>query len=460
MTREAVVEPGAFGPRAAILEEGRLLLFLDPPTAGECVADRLFLGRVLRVEPRMNAAFLDLGTGSEGFLTGKDARFLAADARALPIGRLLREGQKVMVQGLREADEDKRARVTTDIRLFGLFLIHRPHAPVSEVSERARGRLREDLAERAQRLFPEGGFALRRHAAAVDDATLLAEAEALRARFRALGERARRRPTPGPLGEMEDPLHAILRLCLDEEVKAITVADAALAAALKRLMERLPARLRPELRRLPDGRDAFALTGVTAQLEEALAPVVPLAGGGRVVIEPTLACVAIDVDGVARTALEIDLEAAATIGRQVRLRNLGGNIIVDFIDLTRPGDRKRLEDALRRAFRDDPAQAQVHPMSPLGIVQISRARRGRPLAARYRRPCRCCGAPGREPSLEARIEELFQVLRFLPRPPQRLRAGSELVGRLRQLEPGWLHGIPLVSDPELAPDAWQLEGET
>lgn len=455
MTREAAVEPGAFGPRAGVLADGRLVLFLDPPLPGEAVTDALFLARVTRVEPRMNAAFLDLGGGLEGFATAKDLRRGAGAERPLPVERLVREGQRLIVQGVREADEDKRARFTTDVRLFGLFLVHRPLAAETDVSGRARGRLREELRERAHRLFPQGGFVLRRHAAGVEDEVLREEAARLAARWQRLRQAARRR-TPGPLEQADEPLEAYVRTFHDEEVRRVLVADATLAARLRTLLGRLPAKLRPELHRLPDGRDAFEDTGVYAQLDEALAPVVPLRGGGRIVVEPALACVAIDVDGEGRPALEIDLEAAAEIGRQVRLRNLGGNIVVDFIDLTRPGERRRLEDALKRAFRDDPGQVQVHGMSPLGIVQISRARRGRPLAARYRRPCRCCGAPGRAASLEARIEDLHRQLRHARTLP-RVRAGGELVGRLRELAPPWLDGLEIAVDPELAPDAFVLE---
>jgi Rne/Rng family ribonuclease len=457
MTREAVVEPGAFGPLAAILEDGRLVLFLDPPLPGEAVTDALFLARVVRVEPRMNAAFLDLGDGLEGFATAKDLRRGAGSDRPLPVERLVREGERLIVQGVREADEDKRARFTTDVRLFGLFLVHRPLATETDVSGRARGRLREELRERARHLFPEGGFVLRRHAAAVDDRVLREEAARLAARWREIRRQATERRAPGPLAGTGDAFEEFLRIFLDEEVRRVVVADAALAARLRGLLDRLPAKLRPELRRLPDGGDAFAGSGVLAQLDEALAPVVRLPGGGRIVIEPTLACVAIDVDGEGRAALDIDLEAAAEIGRQVRLRNLGGSIVVDFLDLTRPGDRRRLEDALKSAFRDDPAQVQVHGMSPLGIVQISRARRGRPLAARWRRPCRCCGTAGREPSLEARIEELFRDIRSRAQPPRRVRVGDELAARLRQLALPWTEGLDLLADPQLAPDGFVAE---
>ena len=127
----------------------------------------------------------------------------------------------------------------------------------------------------------------------------------------------------------------------------------------------------------------------------------PLRRGGRLLIQPTAACVAIDVDGGGRAPLDVDLEAAAEIARQVRLRNLGGTIIADFVDLPTRPERQRLEEALRKAFRGDPAPVEIHPMSSLGIVQISRARRGQPLAGLFQAPCACCGGDGLQPRARA-----------------------------------------------------------
>ena len=169
---------------------------------------------------------------------------------------------------------------------------------------------------------------------------------------------------------------------MDPELRRIEIADEGLLARCRRLVE---GPLRPhglEIVRLEPGAGAFEQTEVAGEMEVALAPEVRLRGGGRIIIEPTWACVAVDVDGEGRAALDVDIEAANELARQVRLRNLGGTIVVDFVDLPTKAMRQRLEDALKRAFRGDPAPLQTYPMSPLGIVQISRARRGRSLEAR------------------------------------------------------------------------------
>jgi ribonuclease E/ribonuclease G len=156
----------------------------------------------------------------------------------------------------------------------------------------------------------------------------------------------------------------------------------------------LPEGFRPELELRDSGTSAFAATGVDEAIAEALAGEVPLDGGGRLLIQETAACVAIDVDGGGRPALDVNLVAAAEIGRLARLRNLGGTLIVDFVDLTGKAPRQRLDDAVRRAFRGDPLPVQTFPMSPLGIVQISRARRGASPLAAASRVCPACGGSG------------------------------------------------------------------
>ncbi len=456
MTAELVFEPGAFGVLAALLENGRLVE-LHEAEEGSAPTDRLFLARVTRVEPKLNAAFLDFGEGRDGYLTAKDARFAAGTTEKLPISRLVREGQLLIVQGMREADADKGPRFTTDLRLFGLFVIYRPHGGEAAASARSRGRDRQLLVERARALFPKGGVTLRRFAAKVADEVVRQELRRLEERWQRIVAEAKTRQRPGRLAADENPLETLWRHLLEYEPARVRVADAALHARLRALLADLPEAVRPRLLRI-EAVSAFEETGVAAEIAQALAPVVPLAGGGRIVIEQTLACTAIDVDGEGREALALDLEAAAEIARQIRLRNIGGTIIIDFVDLTRPHEKRRLEEALRRAFRGDPLNVQIQPISPLGIMQVSRARRGRSLAVRWRRPCHCCQGSGREESLWARAEALYRRLRERTAPPRRLRLAPDLQRFLESRQPlAWLSGLALETDTGLSPGGFVVE---
>ena len=215
---------------------------------------------------------------------------------------------------------------------------------------------------------------------------------------------------PGRLPEPESPLERLLRSLIELAPTTISAADALLAVELERLLASTPTLPPMAVTRLQPEELAFEQTGVAAALEIALGKEVPLPRGGRLLIEPTAAFVAIDVDGGGRAPLDADLEAAQEIARQVRLRNLGGTIIVDFVDLPTKPERQRLEEALRKAFRGDPAPLEIHPMSSLGVVQISRARRGQPLASLFLASCTCCGGSGHRTSPRADAERLFAAL--------------------------------------------------
>jgi Rne/Rng family ribonuclease len=457
MSRLLAVDPTGFGVRGGLLDDGRLIEVWDADAAGEAVTDALLLGRVVRVDARLDAAFVDIGAAEPAFLGAKDARPLAGAGERAPIGRLAREGERVIVQGLREAVGDKGPRVTADVRLFGFLIIFRPLGTGVELPGRLPERQRAALAERGAALFGDAGVTLRRAAARAEDGALLAELEALRGRWARLRAEARRRP--GRLAADEPPLERLLRQALEQAPERLAIADPALAATAERLVgERLGA-LAPRIERLRPEASAFAQTDAAAELERALRPAVALPGGGRLLIEETAACTAIDVDGGPRPALEVDLAAAAEVARQVRLRNLGGTIVVDFVDLPTRPQRQRLEEALKKAFRDDPLPVQIYPMSPLGLVQLSRPRRGQTLAARLTRPCAACAGTGRAPSLRAAAEALLAELRSAPL-PRRVVIARDLAAYL-QGEAGWaweaVAGRPeLVADDNLAPGTFRL----
>ena len=389
---ELVVERLADEVELAFVEDGRLVDFRH--VDAESVTGVLFAARVTALERPLDGAFLDTGEPVAGFILGREAR-AGSDRPATKkasIERILQVGQKLVVQGTREARGDKGARFTTSICLEGRFLALLPHATENHLSPRLKGRTRSEMEARAARLWPQGGILCRRLAAFVSDELLEAEATALRTCWQGLD--ARRRVAPGRLKPFVAMPEAAIWQALDHPITAIAVSDEMLAAMLRRLLGALPEAVRPVLSVLDAGQSAFDTTGVADEIERARQSVLELDGGGRLIIEQTAACVAIDVDGGGRAALDVDLEAAREIGLQARLRNLAGTIVVDFVDLPTRPQRQRLEEALRRAFKGDPLPVQLFPMSPLGIVQISRAHRGASPLAAHLRPCPTCGGNG------------------------------------------------------------------
>lgn len=379
MTVEVALEVARGEARAALLEDGRLVevRFADDRD----LVDRIALGRVVRIDPELDAAFVDLGAAMPGYLDG---------AR----GKGLHEGQTLVVQVKRSATPGKGSRLTTDVGLFGRLVVLRPRRQGVGLSARlAKAPERKAELARARHLFPEGGVVLRTAAAQAHADDLAGEAKELRDRWRRVEERAAAASAPAWLDEPQPPaLRAIAEL-VQHQPDRILIGEPAVLALVRGWLERSAARLATGLERRSK---PFEATGAAEQLQAALEPEVPLAGGGRLIIEPTAALVAIDVDGGARGALEVDLAAAVEIARQVRLRALGGTIVVDFVDLPEARDRKRLDRALRHAFESDPEPVRTWPIGPLGLVQISRRRRGPSLMERLTRPCPTCDGSGRE----------------------------------------------------------------
>jgi Rne/Rng family ribonuclease len=384
VSRTLVVDRTARGLLAGLLEDDRLI---EVDVAGQEPAGpgAICLGRVRTVARDLDGAFVDCGLGHDAFLGARDARALSGARRSARVAEQVREGEAVLVQIRREAQGGKGPRVTTDIAMPGIFLVHRPRIDrVALVPELARSEQAEAQQARADRLLPGGGFSLRPTAVHATDDELADEALRLRQSWAEVEARAGASRPPALLASPPEPLPRLLLEQFRPELERLVLADRVMLIQARRWLEQfLPCWLESVDERLEHLPDAFEATGAAAQLDEALGPEVALPGGS-LVIERTAALTAIDVNGAGRP-LEVDLAAAREVARQLRLRRIGGIVVIDFVDLESRRERARLEAALRDAFADDPAAIQLYPMSPLGLVELSRQRLGPSLAERLGR---------------------------------------------------------------------------
>jgi Rne/Rng family ribonuclease len=302
--------------------------------------------------------------------------------------------------------------VTGDIALVGVHLVLRPRRRDVALSARLeRTPAATEQQARAAALFPEGGVTLRRAASIASDAELLAELARLRAQWTQIEAAARAATPPARIHAVADPLHRLLLERIAPELERIVVGDQALLVRARAWLAEWQPALETDL---VGAADPFGATGAAEQLEQALQPSVPLAGGGSLIIQPTAAFTAIDVNGGGRRALEANLAAAREIARQLRLRRIGGTVVVDFIDLPARAARAQVLRALRDAVADDPAPVQAFAMSRFGLVEISRKRLGPSLAELLRRPCPVCAGAGTMSGLRWCAEQLLQELTMLP----------------------------------------------
>lgn len=353
-TRELEVAEEAGVRYAAILVDGQPTDLMAERCDRPDLTDALILGRVVRIDRSGAAAFLDLGLDRPGYLPLRAGTPPAA-------GRLL------PVRVVAEPREAKGIEVTRDVALTGRTLVRLPYAPTPTASRRL-----PPAARRAWRSRLTGGWIVRSAAAEVEEGAVLAEAARLEARWASIEGRIAAAIGPTVLAP---PPEVGQRLLLDAAgVEAIRIAD---DGARRRWRPWLEAAV-PEL----SARLSADAVGILDVLPELLEPTVPLQGGGAITIEATRALTAVDVDaGAARDALRTNREAAAAVARQIRLRNLGGLIVIDLITPADGAARRRVLADLRAALADDPLRPQLGDgVTRFGLVEVARRRRGRPLA--------------------------------------------------------------------------------
>jgi ribonuclease G len=380
---------------AALREHGRTVeLHAAPEGRDEPRVERIVKARITGEARQVGAVFADVGGPSAALVDAKDL------PRIRP-----RIGSEIVVQIRREGREGRGPRASARPSLAGRRLVLLP-----EVERRAVSRRIEDEVERERlgRLIAElvegGGWIARAAAAGAAERVLREEAERLQARWSAAQERAGRRAAPAIVVEEPDLLEQVLRDAPPEGFSRIVVDDERdRHAALDWLRGHEPARLGSLA--LHAGRTPlFEASGVDLDIERALARRVELPSGGHLVIEETEALVAVDVNtGAARgvrdapqeTYLSTNREAAREIARQLRLRGLGGIVVVDLIDLRGKTSRDVVIAELREALRTDPARTRIAEVDSMGLVALVRETTRPGIASRVTRPCAACCGSGR-----------------------------------------------------------------
>ena len=465
-SREILIDRNPFQTRVALLESGRAAeLFFERPRKQGSVGD-IYLGRVSRVLPGMQAAFVDIGLERDAFLYVADVRdeweeFDDSPAEEEPAARpaisiddLLKEGQQLIVQLVKEPIGAKGARVSTNISLPGRLLVYTPYSPKAGVSRRIEDEAERERLRVALESFPGGrGFIARTAAQGREIAEFEPDRIFLSALWESILSRSRSSQAPALLHGEQDLLLRSLRDLVTEDVAAIRVND---HDALGRIVEFLhviePSMVpRVKLHR----RDSlFEEFGVEAEIEKALKSKVWLKSGGYLVINPTEALVSIDVntgkfvgkDSLEETVLAVNLEAVREIVRQIRLRDLGGILVVDFIDLEHEDHRRALFDAFEAEMKKDRAKSKLLAISEFGLVQITRKRSRPSLDRVLTRPCPCCGGNGRVKNdftvaLEIRREILKLSDSLTPGETVVVRSTPEVAKVLRGEEKGLLEDV-------------------
>jgi len=444
--------------RVAILEEGTLAEIFIERESSRGVIGNIYKGRVSKVLPGMQSAFVRIGLERDAFLyvsdisPGYDAYEGLVDldeveggqeirdesqraGREDKIEKLLKEGQELLVQVTKEPIGTKGPRITSYVTLPGRFLVLMPQVDnvgVSRKIDDARERTR--LRRIVDKVRPKGmGFIVRTVAEACDENELEADALWLLSQWDEIRGKAETVTAPAEVRPELSIVPKMIRDLLTASVQKIVIDDDAAYKQAVDLVKRLQPAILDRIQRYAGGEPIFDSYGVQAELDKALRSRVWLRSGGSIVINQTEALVAIDVNtgkfvgkrNLEDTVLKTNLEAATEIVRQLRLRDLGGIIVVDFIDMEERKSKRKLIEAFEKELRRDRARTKVLQISDFGLVEITRQRTKKSLERILCRTCPYCTGTGR---IKTDITMVLEIRRELEKIASSL-SGKRLVLR-------------------------------
>ena len=446
MSKRIVVNAGPIETRVAV-QEGNLLtdLYLERHRHRSIVGS-VYKGTVTNVLPGMQAAFVDIGLTKDAFLYAGDYTANLGDyARTMlaggedegdvevdeggepprreatgPIEEMLTRGQSVLVQVAKESLGTKGARVTSFISLPGRYLVYMPQSQHVGVSRRIRDDRERDRLRAALRSLnlPPGGFILRTNAEGKGEAEFAADVEFLSRLWAQIQARYARATPPVVLHEEADLTFRVVRDLFSPEVDEFVVDSAEVHGKCLEYVRALVPALEDRVKLYTERVPVFDHHGIEKDIEKALRRRVWLKSGGYIVIDHTEALVSIDVNtgkyvgkrDFEQTVLKINMEAVGEVVRQIRLRDLGGIIIIDFIDMEVLEHREQVYKALKRALAEDKARTNVLEISELGLVEMTRKRVRQDLRALLSVTCPTCRGSGVTRSNETLAAEVYRVI--------------------------------------------------
>ena len=462
MSKEIVFNVGKQQTRIAIVEDGKLVELYIENAEHKRTIGNLYLGRIRKVMPSIQAAFVDIGQEQDAFLHFSDLSdnlpylldFLGleapkAEAIDVPKGQkdwdrrpsdILNRGQTILVQITKEPISNKGSRLSTDNSLAGRFLVLVPLQNYVAVSRKITDDdERRRLESLASSLVPDGvGVIVRTVAEDRDAKSLDKDMKLLMERWRRVEKRLKEKPSPPALvHEDVDMASSIVRDEFSEAYDRIVVDHKGLYHSIQSYVQAVAPQLVDRVELHDGNQPVFEAAGIQHGADRAFKDRVELPSGGYLFIEKTEAMHVVDVNSgrsgkgksQAENSLNVNLEAARVIARQIRLRDLGGIIVVDFIDLYDEKDKKKVYDELEKGFEEDRAVTKVLPMSDFGLVEITRQRLRPSITTTF---SSANGAPSDEEEGGADPEELRQAEREIRRLEDKVKQREQEVKRLKE----------------------------
>jgi ribonuclease E len=390
----------------AVLEENVLVQHYVTRRGAHSMVGNVYLGRIQNVLPGMEAAFVDIGRGRNGVLYAGEVNYSPEDLEGRPprIENVLKSGQAVMVQVTKDPMGGKGARLTAQISLPGRFLVLAPDQEVSGISRRLSEQARKRLKSILNAVRPKGhGVIVRTAAEGASEEEITRDLARLTALWDEIQKIAKRSKAPAVLyEEPELTLRVVRDLFTDEEFRELVTDSERIHEQVMTYVREVAPDLESKVKLHRGPLSAFERYRIDEQILKALDRKVWLPSGGYLIIERTEAMTIIDVNtgkavgktNLEETVLNTNLEAAREAARQLRLRDIGGIIVIDFIDLLLEQNKRKVEDTMREALAIDKTRSQVFEIGPLGLMQVTRKRVSGGLVDSFSETCPTCEGRG------------------------------------------------------------------
>ena len=428
MAEELLINVNDFETRVALLSGGAVQELHLARANGYSLTGNIYLGKVERIVAGMQAAFVDIGLERPGFLHARDIegpRLMLGETPEEPtdIRQVLREGQQLLVQVAKDPIAGKGARLTTQLAIASRYIVLMPFNAHIGISQRIDGdeerdRLRTLIDARRQAQNVGMGFIARTAAEGVAEAVIDTEIRVLARIWDKILEKQRQVGCPGIVYQ-EIPLHIrVVRDLAGPDLAHIHIDDRETYQRVREFVVDFLPEFIERVHLYDQPRPLFERHGAEAELSRALGKRVQLKSGGHLIVEQTEAMITIDVNTggflgankLEDTVFRTNLEAAQVIPRQLRLRNLGGIIVIDFIDMMEEEHQRQVLRALEKACEADPARIRIEGFSSLGLVQMSRKRTRESLIQQVCQPCGECSGLGVVKSPESTCIEIFRAV--------------------------------------------------
>ena len=437
--KEVIINAEALETRVAVLEEGRLEEFTIERTSEERLVGSIFKGRVRNLEDGLKAAFVDIGFEKNAFLhywdivpsnVDNSVEIVERDGgrkRDKPkitqkdVPRLYPPGSDLIVQVTKGPIGTKGPRVTTNLVLPGRYLVLLPNSDQSGISRKIENHEeRQRLKKILRKLhIPDGmGVIMRTIGESQRERYFVRDLALLLEEWNQIQECIRRRPPASVVFQEPDLIERTVRDFLTEDVERIVVDSAPAHDRMRNMITRISKRSADKIRHYSEHQPIFDRFGITRQLEATFSRQVHLKSGGYLVVDETEALVAIDVNtgrhksgkDQEQTILKVNLEAAEEICRQLRLRNMGGLIVLDFIDMKSRRDQQQVYQKMREGLRRDRAKTHILPISQLGLMEMTRQRHTESVRSAVYDDCPYCKGKGKVKSAETMSVEIQRKL--------------------------------------------------